>query len=68
MRTAYWQLFTAATTGTQLSESSLAMEASPPHFRHCVDLIRQGLMCQPDLTIEVKDSGGGGVSGFGTQH
>jgi hypothetical protein len=25
-------------------------------------------MCQPDLTIEVKDARGGGVSGFGTQH
>ena len=41
---------------------------SPAHIVHCIDLIRQSLMCQPDLTIEVKDPDIGGVTGFGTQH
>ena len=44
------------------------MMASPPHIRHCIDLLRQTLMCRPDLTIEVKDEEIGGVKGFGTQH
>ena len=44
------------------------MMYSPPHIIHCIDLIRQSLMCQPDLTIEVKDPEIGGVTGFGTQH
>ena len=44
------------------------MEATPPHVRHCIDLLRQSLMCQPDLTVEVKDNAVGGVRGFGTQH
>jgi hypothetical protein len=34
---------------------------------HCIDLLRQSLMCQPDLTVEVKDELGG-VTGFGTVH
>ncbi len=44
------------------------MMASPPHIRHCIDLIRQSLMCQPDTTIELKDEEVGGVTGFGTEH
>jgi len=39
-----------------------------PHIRHCIDLLRQSLMCQPDLTVEVKDEELGGVTGFGTEH
>lgn len=42
--------------------------ASPPHFRHCIDLLRQSLMCQPDMTIETKNETIGGVTGFGTEH
>lgn len=34
---------------------------------HCFDLLRQEMMCQPDLTVEVKDERGG-VTGFGTVH
>jgi hypothetical protein len=39
-----------------------------PHIRHCIDLLRQSLMCQPDLTIELKNDELGGVTGFGTEH
>ena len=39
-----------------------------PHVRHCIDLIRQSLMCRPDTTVEVKDEARGGVTGFGTEH
>ena len=44
------------------------MMTSPAHMRHCIDLIRQVLMCKPDLTVEVKDKKLGGVTGFGTTH
>lgn len=44
------------------------MMGSPHHVGHCIDLIRQSLMCQPDMTIEVKDEKLGGVTGFGTRH
>lgn len=38
------------------------------HIRHCIELLRQSLMCNPDLTIELKDPEKGGVTGFGTEH
>ena len=38
----------------------------PAHVRHCVDMLRQALMCTPDLTVEVSDKELGGVIGFGT--
>lgn len=47
---------------------NLPMMASPPHIRHCIDLLRHALMCQPDLTVEVKDDTAGGVHGFGETH
>ena len=42
--------------------------ASLPHIRHCIDLLRQSLMCQPDLTVEIKNIELGGVTGFDTEH
>ncbi|KAK4213822.1 hypothetical protein QBC37DRAFT_422416 [Rhypophila decipiens] len=47
---------------------NLPMMISPSHVRHCIDLLRQNLMCNADLTVEVKDDKAGGVHGFGTQH
>ena len=44
------------------------MMISSSHVRHCVDLLRHALMCQPDLTIEEKDEEKGGVTGFGVEH
>ena len=44
------------------------METSEAHIKHCIDLLRQALMCQPDTTIEIKNEELGGVTGFGTQH
>lgn len=43
-------------------------EHSLGHIRHCIDLLRQSLMCNADLTVELKDAQLGGVTGFGTQH
>ncbi|KAK1579686.1 uncharacterized protein LY79DRAFT_672332 [Colletotrichum navitas] len=38
------------------------------HVGHCFDLVRQSILCKPDLTIEVGDPAIGGVTGFGTEH
>lgn len=43
-------------------------EHSLGHIRHCTDLLRQSLMCNADLTIELKNEELGGVTGFGTVH
>ena len=44
------------------------MDISPMHIRHCLDLLRQTLMCHADTTIEEKDVAAGGVHGFGVEH
>ena len=49
-------------------KNHVEMMTSPAHMRHCIDLIRQVLMCKPDLTVEVKDNKLGGVTGFGMVH
>jgi hypothetical protein len=54
--------------GKQMNETDLPYHASGPHIRHCIDLLRNVLMCQPDLTLEVKNEELGGVTGFGTEH
>ena len=54
--------------GQKLNETELPFHASASHIRHCIDLLRHALMCQPDLTVEVKDEKLGGVTGFGTEH
>ena len=64
----YWAAFDAALAGEKKDERDFPFMASPPHVRHCIDLIRQALMCQPDLTLEVKDEAKGGVTGFGVEH
>ncbi|OAL37127.1 hypothetical protein AYO20_03605 [Fonsecaea nubica] len=74
IRQAYWFTHAVATGAATLSASADGTDAadvsemiSPRHISHCVDLLRQALMCQPDLTVEVKDERGG-VTGFGTVH
>ncbi|KAI0197962.1 hypothetical protein F4808DRAFT_437233 [Astrocystis sublimbata] len=64
---AYWLLYDASRTGQGLSDEEFPPMASPSHIRHCIDLIRQALMCHSDRTIEPKDDTGG-VSGFGVMH
>ncbi|KAI3554524.1 hypothetical protein CABS03_07786 [Colletotrichum abscissum] len=38
------------------------------HVGHCFDLLRQAIMCRPDLTVEILEPEFGGVTGFGTKH
>ncbi|KAL8733396.1 MAG: hypothetical protein Q9181_003604 [Wetmoreana brouardii] len=68
IRQGYWALHSAAIAGEKVDEDDIPMMYSPAHIRHCIDLIRHSLMCQPDTTVEVKDPEIGGVTGFGTEH
>ncbi|KAI9842790.1 MAG: hypothetical protein M1837_006893 [Sclerophora amabilis] len=68
IRKGYWAVYDASIQGKKLVEDELPFMSSPSHMRHCIDLIRHSLMCQPDLTVEVKDEKRGGVTGFGTEH
>ena len=54
--------------GSGMTQSDLEGMASPSHIRHCLDLLRQSLMCHTDTTIEIQDPGTRGVHGFGIQH
>ncbi|KAI0381219.1 hypothetical protein F5Y04DRAFT_256027, partial [Hypomontagnella monticulosa] len=39
--------------------------AQPGHIRHCIDYIRQSIMCNADTNLEPIDPDLGGVTGFG---
>jgi len=39
-----------------------------PHIRHCIDYLRQSLMCHTDTNIEPVIEDLHGVKGFGTEH
>ncbi|KAF2019172.1 hypothetical protein BU24DRAFT_114526 [Aaosphaeria arxii CBS 175.79] len=68
IRHGYWSLFDMVMQGQKMAESELPHHASAQHFMHCLDLIRNAMMCQPDLTVEVQNDKLGGVEGFGTEH
>jgi hypothetical protein len=68
MRQGYWALYSAMNDQIVLDDDQMPKMSSPEHFRHCTELIRQVLMCQPDLTLELKNKAVGGVAGFGTEH
>ena len=68
IRQGYWLLYAAAGEGRTLKQEDIPFMSSPTHIRHCIDLLRHSLMCQPDLTVEVKDEAKGGVTGFNTEH
>ena len=41
---------------------------APAHVRHCVDYLRQSLMCHADTTLEVEYEAVGGIRRFGVRH
>lgn len=49
-------------------KAQMMEENGMAHVRHCIDLLRQSLMCLADTTVEVKDDARGGVRGFGVEH
>lgn len=51
-----------------IDDDDLPKMSGPSHVQHCIELLRQVMVCQPDLTLEIKDEVHGGVQGFGTEH
>lgn len=75
IRETYWLLYdglVATRDGTPVTAlfdpDNLPFHSTPPHISHCVDLVRNALICRPDTTLELKDKEIGGVTGFGTEH
>jgi len=68
IREGYWSVYQAATEGRRIVDDDLPIMSTPSHIRHCIDLLRNTLMCQPDTTVELKNKTLGGVTGFGTEH
>ncbi|KAF2705565.1 hypothetical protein K504DRAFT_414493 [Pleomassaria siparia CBS 279.74] len=66
LRHGYWSLLDSALSGEKVNETDIHPSIS--HISHCIDLLRHALMCQPDLTVEVKDDKLDGATGFGTEH
>ncbi|KAF7912147.1 uncharacterized protein EAF01_001168 [Botrytis porri] len=58
----------AATTGKVLVEEELEPHMRRSHVRHCIDFLRQSLMCCGDSSIERVNSELKGVTGWGTEH
>ena len=58
----------AALSGRVLQEQEIGHMVAPAHVRHCVDFLRQSLMCHADTTLEIEDEAVGGVKGFGVRH
>ncbi|TVY58743.1 Oxidase ustYa [Lachnellula cervina] len=68
IRGAYWANQQAAVMGKKLADEDLPVDIQPSHVRHCIDLLRQVLMCHGDTTLEVVDEAINGVHGFRTPH
>jgi hypothetical protein len=68
IRGAYWTSHQAAIRGEKLNETNIPMDNQPRHVRHCIDLLRQSLMCHADTTVEDVDESIGGVHGFRVEH
>ena len=68
IRKSYWHNHDAALSGIQITDEDTHVDIRPSHVRHCIDLIRQSLMCQADTTVEVVDEAINGVHGFRVMH
>ena len=68
IRKSYWFNHEAAINGTQVTDEEVHVDIRPSHVRHCIDLLRQSLMCQADTTVEVVDEAINGVHGFRVMH
>jgi len=68
IRHGYWTAYQLAIQGIKLQKNDSVGMGSEAHVRHCLDLLRQTLMCHADTTIEVVDEIKKGASGFGVEH
>jgi hypothetical protein len=65
IRHAYYVLLDAVHDGHNVTMSELEDYSTDWHTRHCIDFLRQMLMCNADLHLEPVDPKLGGITGFG---
>jgi hypothetical protein len=65
VRHAYYVLLDAVHDGHNVTMSELEDYSTDWHTRHCIDFLRQMLMCNADLHLEPVDPKLGGITGFG---
>lgn len=70
IRHAYWALHEGLTAARDKSFDfdGLPRYSTTWHTRHCIDFLRQMLMCNADTTIEFSDPDLHGIVGFGVKH
>ncbi|KAI0197961.1 hypothetical protein F4808DRAFT_437230 [Astrocystis sublimbata] len=68
IRQAYYVLFDAVKYGVNVTFSDLNDYETDWHTRHCIDFLRQMLMCNPDLTVEYVNPSLGGITGLDGEH
>ncbi|KAH8651549.1 hypothetical protein BGZ60DRAFT_388156 [Tricladium varicosporioides] len=70
LRVGYYTALSAMNESRQLTAEELKGEfmGSPAHAQHCIDYLRQSLMCHADTNIEPVIEEKGGVIGFGSTH
>ncbi|PQE27914.1 Tat pathway signal sequence protein [Rutstroemia sp. NJR-2017a BBW] len=69
IRHAYWTMRNG--NHSEEGNSHHAEHSADTHIRHCLEYIRQSLICSADTTIELAEKaaeGKVGVRGFGTEH
>lgn len=66
MRKGFWAIHNAMNEQTIVNEANMLKHSI--HFKHCVEYLRQVLMCTPDLTLEIQDPVLKAVEGFGVEH
>ncbi|KAI8951413.1 hypothetical protein F4801DRAFT_589638 [Xylaria longipes] len=62
-----WSIHQSFYTALHADSGEVGMQDFP-HIRHCVDYIRQALMCSADTTLEPVDLVLGGVTGWNGTH
>lgn len=65
IRKAYYVVYDAVMEGHNITFTELDDYATDWHTQHCIDFLRQMLMCNADLTIEEVDPAKGGITGSG---
>ncbi|KAF2009407.1 hypothetical protein BU24DRAFT_320769, partial [Aaosphaeria arxii CBS 175.79] len=62
IREAYWTTLDFALSSATMTPAKFPSDISPQNVRYCVDMMRQALMCNPDLTTLPANASAGSSS------
>ncbi|KAI1387568.1 uncharacterized protein F4822DRAFT_286952 [Hypoxylon trugodes] len=66
LRESFFLFYQVANNSARIDTTELASKLK--HGRHCIEYIRQNLMCNPDLNLEPIEGGTGNLKEWGIQH